>query len=148
MTRITNLSSIRAASIACLIAFALSAPPQAWAKKRKAPAQPATDSNYVAGLATANHFLDAWQNNDQAGAMPLITTKAKQQSTEEGIDKLFSGPAMRAFEITRGRSLRQDSYQFSIVLLQADDSGHTRRRFAELVVINTGGNDWAVDKLP
>jgi hypothetical protein len=144
----TQHPSIRFAAVACFIALALSASPQTWAKKRKAPAQPAADSNYVAGLATANRLLDAWQNNDLAGAMPLITNRAKQQATEEGLDKLFSGPTMRAFEISRGRSLRPDSYQFSIVLLQADDSGHTRRRFAELVVINTGKNDWAVDKLP
>ena len=136
------------ASVTLLIALTLSASPQAWARKRKAPTQPAADSNYVAALAIANRLLDAWQNNDQAGAMPLITNRAKQQSTEEGIDKLFSGPAMRAFEITRGRSLRQESYHFAIVLLQADDSGRTTRRFTELVVINTGRNDWAVDKLP
>jgi hypothetical protein len=34
------------------------------------------------------------------------------------------------------------------VLLQTDDSGHTHRRFAELIITNTGKNDWAVDKLP
>jgi len=135
--------------LVCLIAIAvaLSMPSSAWAKKHKAPVQP-TDSNYIAGLATANHFLAAWQSNDQAAAMPFITNRAKQQSTEEGIDKLFSGSSTRAFEITHGRALRQGRYQFSIVLLQTDDSGHTRRRFAEIVITNTGKNDWAVDKLP
>jgi hypothetical protein len=129
------------------IAFAFSVPTLGWAKKHKALTQP-TDSNYIAGLGTANRFLAAWQGNDQAAAMPLITNRAKQQSTEEGIDKLFSGSSTRAFEITRGRALRQGRYQFSIVLLQEDDSGHTHRRFAELIITNTGKNDWAVDKLP
>lgn len=80
--------------------------------------------------------------------MPLLTNRAKQQSTEEGVDKLFSGPSTRAFEIAHGRHLREGRYEFTIVLLQADDSGHTRRRFGELIVTNTGKNDWAVDKLP
>jgi hypothetical protein len=34
------------------------------------------------------------------------------------------------------------------VLLQNDDSGRTHRRFTELIITNTGNNDWAVDKLP
>jgi hypothetical protein len=135
--------------LACLtgIAFALSLPAPAWAKKHITPAQ-STDSNYIAGLATANRFLAAWQGNDQAAAMPLITNRAKQQTTEDGVDKLFSGSSTRAFEITHGRALRQGRYQFSIVLLQTDDSGRARRRFAELIITNTGKNDWAVDKLP
>jgi len=131
-----------------LIALAVVATsPAVGAKKHSSPARP-PDSGYVAALAVANRFLSAWQSNDQAAAMPLITTRAKQQSTEEGIDKLFDGPSSRAFEITRGRAPRQNRYQFSVVLLQTDDSGHTRRRFADLTILNTGKNDWAVDKLP
>jgi hypothetical protein len=131
-----------------VIALAVvAASPAAWAKKHSSPAHP-PDSGYVAALAVANRFLAAWQSNDQAAAMPLITTRAKQQSTEEGIDKLFDGSPVRAFEITRGRASRQDRYQFSVILLQADDSGRTRRRFADLTILNTGKNDWAVDKLP
>jgi hypothetical protein len=139
----------RIAAIACSItmALALLAPPPVSAKKHKAPAQP-TDSNYIAGLGMANRFLAAWQSDDQAAAMPLITTRAKEQSTEEGVDRLFSGSSNRAFEITRGHPLPEGRYQFSIVLLQTDDSGHTRRRFAELIITKTGKNDWAVDKLP
>ena len=137
------------AVLACSIAMALVllAPAPVSAKKHKAPAQP-TDSNYIAGLGIANRFLAAWQSNDQAAAMPLITTRAKEQSTEEGVDQLFSGSSNRGFEITRGHPLRQGRYQFSIVLLQTDASGHARRRFAELIITKTGKNDWAVDKLP
>jgi len=131
--------------VSCLIAVALAffASPVASAKKHKAaPTQP-TDSNYIAALATANRFLATWRDNDQAAAMPWITNRAKQQSTEEGVDKLFSGSSTRAFEISRGRLVRQGRYQFSIVLLQNDDSGHTRRRFTQLIITNTGNNDWA-----
>jgi hypothetical protein len=144
----TTTKSSRIAALACAItiAFALT-PAPVWAKTHKVLAQP-TDSNYIAGLGIANRFLAAWQSNDQAAAMPLVTTRAKERSTEEGVDQLFSGSSDRAFEITRGHLLRQGRYQFSIVLLQADDSSHTRRRFAELIITKTGKNDWAVDKLP
>src|ERR1700687_786946 len=102
--------------LACLITLTISlvVSPLAWAKKHKAPTQP-TDSNYIAALTVANRFLAAWQSNGQAAAMPWITNRAKQQSTEEGIDKFFSGPETRGFEITRGRALRQGRYVFPIV---------------------------------
>ena len=150
MRPFVNFSRRGLACIACGVALAITscAPALAWGKKHKAAAPAPADSNYLFGLSAANRFLAAWQSNDQAAALPLITNRAKQQATEDGVDKLFSGSSTRAFEITRGRALRQGRYQFSIVLLQADDSGHTRRRFAELVVVNTGKNDWAVDKLP
>src|SRR5271168_2010331 len=105
----TNFSWPGAASHACLttILCALAATPVVWAKKHQDKTQTqAADSNYLAGLATANRFLAAWQANDQAAAMPLITNRAKQQSTEEGVDKLFSGSQTRAFEIAHGRALR------------------------------------------
>lgn len=144
-----NLPLIRATAFASLVAISLafSAAPPAWAKKHKSVAQ-LTDPNYLAALTVANRFLSAWQSNDQAAAMPLITNHAKQQTTEEGIDKLFSGSEMRGFEIAHGRVLRQGRYSFPIVLLQANDSGDTHRRFGDLVITVTGTNDWAVDKLP
>jgi hypothetical protein len=147
MRQTTNVNPTRA--VLCLIAIVLTffVSAVASAKKHKTAMQP-TDSNYIAALAAANHFLATWQDNDQAAAMPWITNRAKQQSTEEGVDKLFSGSSTRAFEISRGRLVRQGRYQFSIVLLQNDDSGHARRRFAELIIANTGNNDWAVDRLP
>lgn len=147
MRKPTNVNLTRVVSCLIAVALAFFASPVAWAKKHKAATQP-TDSNYIAALATANRFLATWQDNDQAAAMPWITNRAKQQSTEEGVDKLFSGSSIRAFEISRGRLVRRGRYQFSIVLLQNDDSGHTRRRFTELIITNTGNNDWAVDKLP
>ena len=149
MRLVVNLSRIGLASLACGVALTTAvSTPLAWGKKHKPAASAPVDSNYLAGLSAANRFLAAWQSNDQAAALPLITNRAKQQATEEGLDKLFSGSSSRAFEITRGRALRQGRYQFSIVLLQADESSHTRRRFAEIIVVNTGKNDWAVDKLP
>ncbi len=131
--------------VAISVALALSLP--SWAKKRKTLSTP-TDVNYTAALATANRFLAAWQNNDQEAGLPLITNRAKHQSTEADIDALFSGSSARAFEIAHGRQLSRSRYQFPVLLLQADESGRARRRFTGIVIIETGKNDWAVDKLP
>ncbi len=142
-------------AVAFLLAMglALSAPSLAKARKHKPPVQPKAatqpnDAHYIAGLATANRFLAAWQSNDQPAALPLLTKRAKQQSTEEGVDQFFSGSSLRGFEITHGLALRPGRYQFPIVLLQVDDAGHTHRRMSDVIVTNTGGNDWAVDRLP
>ena len=150
MRPVVKLSCFGHACLACGVALAISlgAPPPAWGKKHKAATPAPADANYLAGLSAANRFLAAWQINDQAAALTVITNRAKQQATEEGLDKFFSGSSARAFEITRGRGLRPGRYQFSVVLLQADESGRTRRRFADLIVVNAGKNDWAVDKLP
>jgi hypothetical protein len=122
-----------------------------WARKHTASTT-ATDTSYIAALSTANRFLAAWQSRDQEAALPLITNHAKQQSTEAGIDKLFiessDGSSARAFEIAHGRQLSRGRYQFPVVLLEAGESGRTRRRFTGIVILNTSKNDWAVDKLP
>jgi len=134
---------------ACLITFvlALATSHLGWAKKHPVAAR-GTDANYISALNIANRFLEAWRNNDPSAAMPLLTNHAKQQSTEDGIDKLFYGLSTRAFEVTHGKAVRAGRYSFPLLLLQTDDSGRTRRKFGEIVILNTGKNDWAVDKLP
>ena len=117
------------------------------AKKPKASAPP-SDPNYVAALATANRFLAAWQNHDQEAGLPLLTNRAKHQSSEAEIDALFSDSAARAFEIFHGRQLSHDRYLFPVLLLQTSAPAHTRRKFTRILIVNTGKNDWAVDKLP
>lgn len=126
-------------------AFASS--PLTWAKKPKASAS-STDAGYVAALATANHFLAAWQNHDQEAGLPLVTNRAKHQSSEAEIDALFSDSAARAFEISRGHQLSHDRYLFPVLLLQTSAPSRVRRKFTRILIVNTGKNDWAVDKLP
>ena len=121
--------------------------PLTWAKKPKASAS-STDASYVAALATANRFLTAWQNHDQEAGLPLVTNRAKQQSSAAEIDALFSDSAARAFEISRGHQLSRDRYLFPVLLLQTDTPARVRRKFTGILIVNTGKNDWEVDKLP
>jgi len=145
--RLRGVRFVFLGAISVVLAFC----PFTWAKKHTA-SNSATDGGYIAALSTANRFLAAWQSRDQEAALPLITNHAKQHSTEAGIDNLFSessgSTSARAYEIAHGRQLSRGRYQFPVVLLEAGESGRTRRKFTEIVILNTSKNDWAVDKLP
>jgi len=137
-----------ARSLCFLLALTIAFSPASSAKKRKA-ATPAVDASYIAALATADRFLTAWQSSDQEAALLLLTDRAKHKASEAGIDALFHDPAGRAFEIVHGRPLNRSRYQFPVVLLQASgDTNQPHRKFTNIVVANSGKNDWAVDTLP
>ncbi len=97
----------------------------------------ALDPGYVPALAAADRLLHAWQSGDAESGMVLLTTHAKQAATTEVV----------AYEIARGKLLKPGRYEFPVVLVLGG-AKHPRRRFSSIVVVNTGNNGWAVDKLP
>src|SRR5882724_1276859 len=107
---------------------------------------PPTDPDYVFALATANRFLHAWQTGDLETGMVLLSDHLRHWQDPEKLEQFFSGDADRAFEITRGQGNR-GRHRFATVLVMADGA-RVRRRFSEIIVVNTGKNDWVVDKLP
>jgi hypothetical protein len=90
--------------------------------------------------------------------MILLTTHAKQSASTEGVERFFSDAGPSAYEISRGKLLKPGRYEFPVVLVLGGASlggaslggasKAPRRRFSSIVVVNTGHNDWAVDKLP
>jgi hypothetical protein len=128
-----------------LLILCLLLPAPLWAKPKR---QPPPDAAYVAALATANHFLRAWQTGDLETGLLLLTDAARQRSSEETLRTYFSAPQTRAFEVHRGKQLRAGRYSFPVVLLETTDPRHARRRFSDIIVLSTGKNDWAVDRLP
>jgi len=109
----------------------------------------ALDPGYVPALAAADHLLHAWQSGDAESGMILLTTHAKQSATTEVVERFFSDPGPSAYEIAHGKLLKPGRYEFPVVLvLGGAKNSHPRRRFSSIVVVNTGNNDWAVDKLP
>ncbi len=114
------------------------------AKTRPAPA---LDSGYVRALAAADHLLQAWQSGDVENGMALLTTHAKETATTDAVEKFFSSSGPSAYEIGRGKLLKRGRYEFPVVLVSANGV-HARRRFSSIVIVDTGHNDWAVDKLP
>jgi hypothetical protein len=111
--------------------------------------QPETvyDSAYASALSAADRLLQAWQSGDAESGMPLLTTHAKQTAGTDIVESFFSRRESAAYEITRGKMLKRGRYEFPVLLL-IGSSKNLRRRFSSMVVINTGHNDWAIDKLP
>jgi hypothetical protein len=106
------------------------------------------DSGYVPALAAADRFLQAWQSGDSEHGMALLTSHAKEVSSTEALEKFFAGSALSAYEIGRGKWLKRGRYEFPVVLVSASAKNTPRRRFLSIVIVDTGNNDWAVDKLP
>jgi hypothetical protein len=115
----------------------------------KTPPASTLDAGYVAALAAADHLLQAWQSGDVENGMSLLTSHAKEAATTELVERFFSNPGPSAYEIGRGKLVKPGRYEFPVVLVSGDlKRAHPRRRFSSIVVVNTGNNDWAVDKLP
>ncbi len=105
------------------------------------------DSGYISALAIADRFLQAWQAGDTENGIALLTSRAKETATTDGVDRFFSNSTPSAYEIGRGKLLQHGRYEFPVVLVSASNN-RPRRRFSSIVIVNTGHNDWAVDKLP
>jgi hypothetical protein len=120
-----------------------------WASgKRSASVRASVDEEYVAALAAANHFLQAWQNQDRETAILLLTDNLKQHTREERLEAFFTPAAhtQEAYEISSGKKLAPGRYAFTVRLFSSVD--RTSRRTSHLVVTRTRRNDWAIDKLP
>jgi hypothetical protein len=109
---------------------------------------PSLDSGYLPALAAADHLLQAWQSGDVENGMALLTRHAKEAANTDAVEKFLSTPTPAAYEIERGKLRKRGRYEFPIVLVRVGAKAHFRRRFSSIVVVNTGNNDWAVDRLP
>ncbi|MGA9507054.1 MAG: hypothetical protein WBV55_00270 [Candidatus Sulfotelmatobacter sp.] len=105
-------------------------------------------ADYASALAAADHFLQAWQSADPENGIALLTSRTKQATSTDAIEKFFANSAASAFEIGRGKLLAHSRYEFPVVLLDSSKIRHSRRRSSSIIVLHSGGNDWAIDKLP
>jgi hypothetical protein len=111
---------------------------------------PVPDPGYASALATANRFLQAWQNQDHETGILMLTDVAKENSSQDSMESFFSSGSDAAYEIARGRKLKPGRYAFPIALFA---SGHEpdkpgRPRKSEIVVVRADKDEWAIDKLP
>lgn len=132
---------------------------QSWgagSRRHSAKQTASIDSGYLAALATANRFLYAWQIGDLENGMVLLSDNVRRSQGAEKLEQFFSGSPDRAFEITRGNGHR-GRYRFPVVLVMkhlatkprvAKPDRGVQRTFSEIILVNTGKNDWVVDKLP
>jgi hypothetical protein len=107
------------------------------------------DPGYVSALAAADHFLQAWQSGDLENGTALLSSHAREVATTDVVEKFFANPVSSAYEIGRGKLLKRGRYEFPVVLVtEATKNIRTHRHFSSIIVVNTGNNEWSVDKLP
>jgi len=114
---------------------------------RRHTATPAalSDPSYVFALGTANRFLHAWQTGDLETGTVLLSDNVRRSRSAGTLERFFSAGPDRAYEIDRGKG-NPARYRFPVVLITKSSGLHCT--FSEMVLVNTGKNDWAVDKLP
>ena len=134
--------------LAAILLLFLFLPLPSWGSPHRHSAKPSplSDSGYVFALGTANRFLHAWQTGDLETGMVLLSDNVRRSHNAETLEDLFSSASDRAYEIGRGQG-HPGRYRFPVVLVTKTGSG-LHRAFSEIIVVNTGKNDWAVDKLP
>jgi len=119
-----------------------------WARTHTHPAKPADapDPGYVYALAAANKFLHAWQTGDLEDGTVLLSDGIRHSQNADKLEQFFSSGKDRGFEIARGHG-HAGRYIFPVALVTTRGS-HITRKTSEIILIETGKNDWVVDKLP
>ncbi len=133
---------------AIVLIFLVLLPAPLWAGRHRAAAKTAavTDPAYVLALSAANRFLHAWEAGDLETGMVLLSDHVRRTQNADSIEQFFAAGPERGFEIMRGTG-HKGRYHFPVVLVTRE--GNTARRVSsKIILVNTGKNDWAVDKLP
>lgn len=105
-----------------------------------------SDPAYSSALQTADNFLHAWQTQNHEAGIMMLSDHARQLVSPEQMQQFFSPEANAAYEIEHGRRRKSGEYAFPVVLFGAS-SAH-RVHFGEIVIVRSGKNDWAVERLP
>ena len=119
-----------------------------------APAGTTASADYVSALAAANHFCQAWQEEDFATGKTLLTARLIERHGEAKLVDAISGtgnPRHVAYEIVGGRSLESGGFEFNVRLYR-QYHGRTENRVEvvqeHLVLVRDSGGYWLVDDLP
>jgi hypothetical protein len=145
----TNSLSVKIRFAACLFLLTVFLTTPVWARSNSHPAKQSvpSDPGYVFALAAANHFLHAWQTGDLEAGTVLLSDGIRHSQNADKLEQFFSNANARAFEIARGHG-HQGRYSFPVVLVITRGSSRVTRRSSEIILVETGKNDWVVDKLP
>ena len=76
----------------------------------------------------------------------MMSDHARQLVSPEQVQQFFSPDANAAFEIEHGTRRKSGAYAFPVVLFGASPAH--RVHFGEIVIVRSGKNDWAVERLP
>ncbi len=117
--------------------------------KRASKPKDSGDPGYVSALATANRFLHAWQSEDHEAGLMLVSDNAKSRTSEDRFEKFFEpgGTVQRGFQLGQGTKIKAGRYSFPVKLYERS-AGQSQVRTSKLLVVNSGGDEWVVDRLP
>jgi hypothetical protein len=121
------------------------------ARSKPAASSVAVDREYVSALAGANTFLHAWQAQDHETSLLMLTDTAKRGVPEDRLQDYFSPGASveRSYEIGRGKKIDAGRFEFPVTLFDmTPELARMRPRLSRIVLIKTGKEEWAVDRLP
>jgi hypothetical protein len=119
-----------------------------WAGSHNHPAKQAdpTEPGYVFALAAATQFLHAWQTGDLENGTILLSDGLRHSENADRLEQFFSIGTERSFEITRGHG-HEGRYIFPVILVSLQGS-RVARKSSQIILVETGKNDWVVDRLP
>jgi len=129
-----------------VLLIVLISPSWAGSHSHRAKQENPTDPGYVLALAAADRFLHSWQIGDIENGMVQLSDRVRRSENADKVEQFFSDATNRAFEISRGHG-QPGRYHFPVVMAWTQGSRVTRR-VSEVILIETGKNDWVVDKLP
>ena len=131
---------------ACLFLLAVFPTTTLWARTHHTATQDPSDPGYVFALAAADHFLHSWQTGDLENGMVQLSDGIRRSQNAETLEKFFSDSKDRSFEIARGHGY-PGRYSFPVVL-HASRGSRVTHRSSQMTLLDTGKNDWVVDRLP
>lgn len=76
----------------------------------------------------------------------MLTDAARQQASADKLQEFFSPTGQAAYEIQRGRRMNAGEFVFPVVLFGT--AQNSQPRVCRLVIMRTGKDDWAVNRLP
>ena len=76
----------------------------------------------------------------------MLTDAAREHASPEKLQEFFSPGSQAAYEIERGKKLNGGEYAFPVVLFGTAQSSTAHA--CKLVLMRTGKDEWAVNRLP
>ncbi len=80
----------------------------------------------------------------------MLTDEAKEHSSEDRLEAFFSSGTETAYEIARGKRRKGGRYSFPVTLFPfySGTAKSDRPLKSQIVVVQTGKDEWAIDRLP
>jgi len=119
-----------------------------------APARPARDADYLAALAVADEFCEAWRRGDVPTGKLLLSRRAQRAFPDARIHDAIAGapsPQHTAFELSDGSRGPDGSFRFRLRLhyrFQGQAQERIESHDEQIVLTADDAGAWRVDRFP